>query len=83
MFPSFCVTKVWRHTVQILPCFFARPLIYSICISVLLFPYCEGRFLDMILLVHGFCSILYNGFGSHMVCAVQLFFGAFEDAFHC
>ena len=37
--------------------FFTRPLIYSICISVLLFPYFEHRFSDLILLVYGFCSI--------------------------
>ena len=40
-----------------IPLFFARPLIYSICISVLLFPNCERRFSDLILLVYGFCSI--------------------------
>ena len=37
--------------------FFTRPLIYSVCISVLLFPYFEHRFSDLILLVYGFCSI--------------------------
>ena len=54
---------------------FERPLIYKISISVLLFPYCEGRFSDLItgILVPGFCSI--NGFGWHRyMCAVKLIF---------
>ena len=51
---------------------FARPLIYKTSISVLLFPYCEDRFSDLIILVSGFCSI--NGFGWHMVSAVQLIY---------
>ena len=45
---------------------FARPLIYKNSTSVLLFPYCEGRSSDLIILVPGFCSI--NGFG-HGKCS--------------
>ena len=67
-------------------CFFARPLIYKICISVLLFLFYEGRFSDLNVLVPDFCSI--NGFCWHMVlqCSpvnlllVHLILEFFEDS---
>ena len=66
--------------------FFARPLIYKICVSVLSFLFYEGRFLYLNVLVPDFCSI--NGFCWHMVlnCSpvnlllVHLILKIFEDS---
>ena len=75
---------LYKHSLLLV--FFARPLIYKICISVLLFLFYEGRFSDLNVLVPDFCSI--NGFCWHMVlhCSpvnlllVHLILEFFEDS---
>ena len=86
MVPIILCFKILETHCTNIPCFFARPLIYKICISVFSFLFYEGRFLDLNVLVPDFCSI--NGFCWHMVlkCSpvnlllVHLILEVFEDS---
>ena len=84
--PHHFVFQNFGDTLYNIPCFFARPLIYKICIYVLLFLFYEGRFSGLNVLVPDFC--LMNGFCWHMVlkCSpvdlllVHLLLEFFEDS---